>query len=69
MEIETDAHEDNHVVHRKVNELLWPYEDIKPQHLFSGVETATKLRPIYRRLDVLHVLGRPFQLNTPRNFI
>lgn len=46
MEIETDAHDDNHVVHRKVMELLWPYEDIKPQHLVSGVETARKLRPI-----------------------
>lgn len=46
MEIETDAHHDNHVVHREVMELLWPYEDIKPQHLVSGVETAGKLRPI-----------------------
>lgn len=35
METETDAHDANHVVHRKVMELLWPYEDIKPQHLVT----------------------------------
>lgn len=26
--LETDAHDDNHVVHGKITELLWPYEDI-----------------------------------------
>lgn len=36
MEVETDAHDDNHVVHRKVIELLRQCEDIK--HLVSGAD-------------------------------